>query len=287
MTEISKDDEYKLLKQKPTIVKAANLLALIWGLGVIVPAVWFYCSNTNAIKEYAVVKGVAEANGFLTRQYDSFSKNALEKIDISKYTKEIDIPKIKTDKIEEVSQKTKKVTSKLSKLGIKEVDKVTDTADALQKQVDKVNKQLADATEQVKETLNKKVKEGLKKEVETLASGQIKKQLALSDGAYDGLAQNKFSLTGAGAETTKKIYAELKNNKKGVFKDVIDVIEKYAFVLFIVLGVAGLVLLPLPPFVVVKIAKKLASTYTQCPYCKKVYITKGNAVNILKMLKFW
>ena len=144
--------------------------------------------------------------------------------------------------------------------------------------------QLMPSTAKVSATLNKEVKKGLEKEVKSAAAGQVQKQLGLSDAAYKALVKGKIAFN---SKTAATIYNELRTNKNGVFYQAARQIDAYAIYFFAAIGIAGLLILLIVPFAVKKIAKKLASTYTQCPYCHKVYLTKGNAFNILKMVKFW
>ncbi len=285
-------EEYKLLHSTPKLVKMAKLFSLIWILAVTVPALYFVSKNAQSLKEYAVVRAVGEANGVLSEQYDAFSGKVLKSVDVSKYTAKIKVPEIKLDKqaaqIEKTTKKTKDIASKLAKLGVKEAAKVENSADVLQKQVEKVNKQLKTATDDLKTALNKSVQDGLKKEIASLAETQIQKQLALSDSAYKKLSVGKYGLTSeSGRAATATIYKELAKNKKGVFSDVVKTVDKnFRYGYWTVLALVLIVSL-IPPFIVTKLAKKFSAFYTQCPYCQKVFVSKKNAFNILKVLKFW
>ena len=283
-------EEYKLLHSTPKLVKMAKLFSLIWILAVTVPALYFVSKNAQSLKEYAVVRAVGEANGVLSEQYDAFSGKVLKSVDVSKYTAKIKVPEIKLDKqaaqIEKTTKKTKDIASKLAKLGVKEAAKVENSADVLQKQVDKVNKQLKTATDDLKIALNKSVQDGLKKEIASLAETQIQKQLALSDSAYKKLSAGKYGLTSESGRAAT-IYRELAKNKKGVFADVVKTVDKnFRYGYWTVLALVLIVSL-IPPFIVTKLAKKFSAFYTQCPYCQKVFVSKKNAFNILKVLKFW
>ncbi|GEM_PF-1683419 len=285
-------EEYKLLHSTPKLVKMAKLFSLIWILAVTVPALYFVSKNAQSLKEYAVVRAVGEANGVLSEQYDAFSGKVLKSVDVSKYTAKIKVPEVKLDKqaaqIEKTTKKTKDIASKLAKLGVKEAAKVENSADVLQKQVDKVNKQLKTATDDLKTALNKSVQDGLKKEIASLAETQIQKQLALSDSAYKKLSAGKYGLISeSGRAATATIYRELAKNKKGVFADVVKTVDKnFRYGYWTVLALVLIVSL-IPPFIVTKLAKKFSAFYTQCPYCQKVFVSKKNAFNILKVLKFW
>ncbi|HAW33595.1 MAG TPA: hypothetical protein DCX19_03030 [Alphaproteobacteria bacterium] len=284
--------DYKLLHSTPKLVKAAKLFSLIWILAVTVPALYFVSEHAESLKEYAVVRAVGEANGVLTDQYDAFSAKVLNGVDVEKYTANVKIPEIKLDKqlaqVEKTTKKTKDIASKLAKLGVKDAAKVENSTDMLQKQVDKINKQLKTAANDLKTTVNKNVRDGLKKEISSLAETQIRKQLALSDSSYKKLSNGRYGLTSeSDRAATATIYKELAKNKKGVFSDVVKTVDKYFRCGYWAIFALVLIVSLLPPFVVTKLAKKFSAFYTQCPYCQKVFLSKKNAFNILKVLKFW
>lgn len=285
---VSSGEEYKLMKQKSTPVKVAKIFFWIWFLLVIIPSVYFSSTYSVNIKEFAVVKAVYEGNKVLINQYSNLSDKVFQKVNIDKYTANIKVPEIKLDSVSNVATKTNTVASKLSKLGVKEAAKVEDSTAAVQKQIDKVNQQLKTSVDQIKTALDKDIKAGLKKDLDELGGDQIKKQLALSDKAYKNMSSGKYGLMSKQErDVTAGIYKELAQNKKGVFKDLIAAVEKYYR--WISLGVIVLILVVtfIPPFVVLKIAKKLSVTFTECPYCSKVFVTKANAMSILKLVKFW
>ncbi len=288
MTTTTSGEEYKLLHQTSPLIKAARIFSLLWILLIVVPAVYFAASRADSIKEFIAVKTIARTNGILTEQYAAFSDKVLAGIDIKKYTAKIKVPEIKLDKAEQAAEKTKQAASKLSKLGIKEAAKIGDTSAALQKQIDSVNKQLTKTTEQVKTSLNTEIQAGLKKEVSSLAQTQIKKQLALSGASYKNMINGKYGLMSeADRKATKTIYTELAGNKNGVFKDLFDGIEKYYRFAFYAAVALILIVTLIPPFIVMKLAKKFSAAFTQCPYCNKVFMTKKNKLNLLKLFKFW
>ena len=288
-------DEYKLLHQTSFLIKAARIFALIWILAVIVPAVYGIAKYGENIKEFAVVKAVGAANGILADQYDAFTDKVLKSVDIDKYTAKLNVPEIKLDtsKLEKLTQttdKAKKLSSALSKLGVKEADnvnkKITEATDALQTQVGKINKQLKSSTDEVKSALNKNVRDGLKREVTALAASQMQKQLALSDSAYKKIVKGDYGLMSEqDRKATAGIYKELK--KGGIFKDAVRTPDAYYRYGFWAVLIVVSVLLLIPPFLAMKLAKKFSAVFTQCPYCNKVFMTKKNGLNLLKLIKFW
>ncbi|MBO4520975.1 MAG: hypothetical protein J5787_07185 [Alphaproteobacteria bacterium] len=290
MTTATQGEEYKVLKQKQPLMKAAGLFFWIWLALVTCPSVWFVLSHAGDIREFAVVTAVGRTNRILTEQYSAFTDRVLKEVKIEKYTSKIKIPEVKLDKqleqVNKAAEKTKKVTSALSKLGVKEAAKVENSTELLQKQVDKANQQIKTNIEQIKNTLDKEVQAGLKKEIDSLAGTQIKKQLALSDASYNNLTEEKYGIVSQKErEITKTIYTELAKNKNGIFKDLIAGMEKYYKWIMAALVLLIIVITMIPPILFKKIAKKLSATFTQCPHCGKIFVSKENAFNILKMLK--
>lgn len=289
MTTSTENENQKLLKQKSPLVKAASIFFWIWIAVVTCPCVYFVLSHADAIREFAVVAAVGKTNQILTEQYATFTSKVLNEVKIEKYTSKIKVPEIKLDKLEKankVAEKTKKISSTLSKIGIKQADKIEDSTAKIQEQINSANRQIQTTIDQVKKTLNEEIQTGLKKEIGSLAETQIQKQLALTDQSYKNLETGKYGLTSAAKrEVTEKIYAELSKNKNGVFKDVISAMEKYYKWIMGGLILLIIVVTMIPPVLFKKIAKKLSSTFTQCPYCGKIYVTKANAFNILKILK--
>ncbi len=295
MATATEGEEYKLLHQTSFLIKAARIFSLIWILAVIAPAMYFIATYGENIKEFAVVKTVGMANGVLAEQYDAFTDKVLKSVDINKYTAQLKIPEVKLDtskleKLTKTTDKAKKLSSTLSKLGVKEADnvnkKITEAADTLQTQVNKVNKQLKSSTDELKATLNKNVRDGLKKEVSALASSQMQKQLALSDSAYKKVGKGHYGLMSEqDRKATAGVYKELR--KGGIFKDAVRKVDAYYCYGFWAVLVVVLVLLLIPPFLAMKLAKKFSAVFTQCPYCHKVFMTKKNGLSLLKLIKFW
>ena len=295
MATATEGEEYKLLHQTSFLIKAARIFSLIWILAVIAPAMYFIATYGENIKEFTVVKTVGMANGVLAEQYDAFTDKVLKSVDINKYTAQLKIPEVKLDtskleKLTKTTDKAKKLSSTLSKLGVKEADnvnkKITEAADTLQTQVNKVNKQLKSSTDELKATLNKNVRDGLKKEVSALASSQMQKQLALSDSAYKKVVKGHYGLMSEqDRKATAGVYKELR--KGGIFKDAVRKVDAYYCYGFWAVLVVVLVLLLIPPFLAMKLAKKFSAVFTQCPYCHKVFMTKKNGLSLLKLIKFW
>lgn len=289
MTTTTNGEEYKLLHQTPSLVKAARVFFLLWVFLIVVPAIYFVATRADSIKEFVVVKAIARVNSVLTEQYAAFSDKLLSEVDIKRYTAKIKVPKIKLDKAEQVAvEQIKDIASMLSKLHLKDAAKIMDTSALLQKRVDDINERLTTTTEQIKKSLNTEIQEGLKKEVAGLSQTQIKKQLSLSDASYQNLISNKYGLISeADRSVTKTIYNELAGNENGIFKDLLDGIAKYYRPVFCVFIALIFIVALIPPFVVMKLAKKFSAVFTQCPYCNKVFMTKKNKLSLIKLFKFW
>lgn len=286
MTKAVQGEEYNVLKQKPLIKKIANTFIFFWFILIMCPAFYLVFNKADTIKEYAVVRTVYETNDVLQSQYKNITDNLLNKVDISKYTSNIEIPEIKLDKVSEKTNQVNQISSQLAKLGVKEAQKVADTSAQLQGQVDKINAQIQTNVQKVKTTLESDIQTALKKEVSDFADTQVQKQLNISQNAYNLLSQNKFGLlTEASRQNTTVIYKELSKTNLSFIRNVIKVINDYYK--WLVLSFAGLLLIVLliPPVIVWWIAKKFCKTFTQCPYCNKVFLTKANKFGLLSLFK--
>ena len=282
-------EEYKVLKQKSTPKRIAKIFILIWVLFVMAPVLYISLTKAVQIKEYAVVRGVYEANNLLITQYKDLSEQVISKVDISKYVSKIDIPEIKLDQLDKVSETTQKVnqaTAALSKLGVKGMDKVQDKTNALQKQVDKVNAQIKDVTAKTQSLLQTDVQAALRKEVDALADTQIKKQLGLGDNTFNNFVNGKFGWqTENERKITAAIYADFGNGTTGLFRKFIPLLDKYFK--WISWGFSALlfIILLVPVVAVWWVAKKLSANFTECPYCGKVFLSKAGKLSILKLFK--
>lgn len=279
-------EEYKVLKQRSIPKTIAKVFILIWTLIVIAPVMYIILAKGDSIKEYAVVKGVAMTHGLLQTQYESLTSDVLSKVDIKKYTDKIQVPEIKLDKITETNQKVNQASAALARFGVKDAQKVADTSKALQAQVDKVNKQLQQATAQVQKTLESDIQSALKTELSNVANTQVQKQLGLSQSAYNALVNGKYGIaTDAARKQTSQLYQALSQAKKGFLKPALTYLDNYFKWILWGLAAVVFILLLVPVVIVWWVAKKLSATFTQCPYCNKVFLTKAAKFNLLKMLK--
>lgn len=277
-------EEYKILKQKSTPKRIAKIFIFFWVLLIMAPVLYVSVTQANRIKEYAVVKGVYEANKVMMDQYASLSENLINQIDISKYTAQIEIPQIKLDNVSDVTTKVTAASNALAKLGVKNADKVEASSQALQQKVNQVNQQIQSSTQKIKQTLQSDIQAALKKEVAQFGKTQVQKQLNLSNAVYAQFSQEKFGLISKESfQITTSIYQELTQGKTGIIKEITDFIDCYFK--WISLGVSLLlfVILLIPVLLVWWIARKLSANFTECPYCGKVFLSKKAKFNLLKL----
>lgn len=285
---IQSGDEYKVMHQKSTAKKIANIFSFLWIICVTLPVCYVIYTRADAIKEFVVVKGVYEANKALMDQYATLSNDLVNKINVSKYTSKIKVPEIKLDNVVEKTEKVNKTANILSKVGVKEATKVADTTSALQKQVDKINTQIKESTENITKTLQSDLTNALKEELSEFGANQMQKQLSLNDTNYKNLVADRYGIMTEGQrEITSSIYKEFSNSKVSGVRNVMTAINKYFkwFALGVLIIVFIITLIP------VIIAKKIAKIFTKnlnkCPYCGKVYFSKQGKLGLLGFLKFW
>ncbi|MCQ2966560.1 MAG: hypothetical protein MJ250_07495 [Alphaproteobacteria bacterium] len=282
---MTNENEQILTQQRP-LIKLAKRTTLLWLIFVIVPSTFYFLKNANHLEQYGIVFSVSKINDLLEDQYNSLSDKTLDKVNLDKYIAKISIPMInfekelKLDTIENISKQTKtakKVTSSLSKLGIKQVSDIDKNLDSVQKKIDsaneklkasanKLNTQIENTTKQIKSTITTDLKSGLKTELSSLVGDQIKNQFNLNDKLYTALKEKKFGLK---SQNTASIYNALKAG--GIFKKAISNIDKHFYPIKVILLFAWIILLLLPPVIFFIIAKILSSTYVVCPYCNKTF----------------
>lgn len=285
---VKSGDEYKVLKQKSKAKKIAWGLSILWIVLAVVPVLDFVYKNSNSLRDFVVIKGVYEANSALMSQYNTMSDDLLKSINVSKYTSKIDIPEIKLDKISGKTDKVAKTANVLSKFGVKGADKVADTSAALQKQVDKINNEIKEKTQSVSKALEQDLNKALRQELKSFGEKQMQKQLQLSDANYKNLLAGRYGImTDGERKISSSIYAELSKNKSSTVKGVISYINKYykwiSYAILALIVLVGLV----PVVIMLKIAKMFTNNFTQCPYCKKIFLSKKAKLGILSKFKFW
>ena len=130
------------------------------------------------------------------------------------------------------------------------------------------------------------IQKALKTQVEGLASSQVQKQLGLSDKAYNLFSKSDFGLlTEQARNSTSLIYTQLSKNSSSAIKDTFSLINKYFNWFVYAISALFFIVLIIPVLFVWWIAKKLSSNFTECPYCKKVFLSKEGSFNLLKFFK--
>ncbi len=285
---VKSGEEYQLKKQVSLAKKIAWIFSFLWIIFVVFPVANYFYKNSNAIRNFVVVSGVYETNKVLMDQYNDLSANLSKHINISKYTSKISIPEIKLDKVSEKTEKISKTASLLSKVGVKNADKVADKSEALQKQVDKVNKEIKEKTEEISKTLERDLDKALKDELKSFGQNQMQKQLNLNDTNYKNLVAGNYGFATENArKISASIYSEISKTKIGVVRNLMTKINTYynwisygVLVLIIVIGFV-------PVIIVLKVAKMLSTTFTTCPYCGKIFVSKRAKLKLLSLIKFW
>ncbi len=275
-------EEYKVLKQKSTPKKIAKVFICLWVVCILAPTLYWTWTRAESIKEYAVVKAVAVANDALKKQYESVTDDVLKSININKYTSQIEVPEIKLDKLNAVSDKTQKAAGALAKLGIKEAAGVEKTTAELQNKINDVNNKLKASAKKVRTTLQTDITAALQKELSGFADTQIQKQLGINASAYQIIDAHHFGLT---QQNTRTAYQALSQAKVGFLSDTLTWVNTYfKWILWGVMALIALIGL-VPVFIVWTIAKKLSANFTECPYCGKVFLSKKSKLNLLKLFR--
>lgn len=279
-------EEYKILKQTSTPKKIAKVFILLWTVCVIAPVMYICLTQAVLLKEFTVVKGVSALNGMLQNQYTNLTSDVIQKVDIQKYTSQIKVPEIKLDQVTETTEKVAKASNALAKLGVKNADKVENSTKALQEQLNQANAKLQASITQIQKTLETDIQAALTKELSGLADTQVQKQLGISSSAYTRLVQGHFGFkTQPEREATTSIYQELAQAKKGILTQALSYLDCYFNWVKWAVTILAFIVLLVPIVLVWWIAKKLSATFTQCPYCGKVFLSKAAKFNLLKLFK--
>ncbi len=285
---VKSGEEYKILKQTSKAKKIAWIFSILWIVLVVVPVFNFVYKNSNSLRDFIVVKVVYKTTEALTSQYDELSDELIKNINISKYTSKINIPEIKLDNIVNKTEKVSKGVSVFSKIGVKGVDKITDSSAVLQKQVDKINNEIKEKTQSVSKALEQDLNKALKQELKSFGDKQMQKQLQLSNINYKNLLSDKYGIVTEGErKISSSIYKEFSKNKLSIVKNIISYINKYykwiSFAVLVLVVLIGFI----PVVIMLKIAKMFTDNFTQCPYCNKMFLSKKAKLGIFSKIKFW
>ncbi len=280
------DQEFLLKKYKPLPKKIAKLFILVWVIFIVLPVLYVSLFYASSLKEFAVIKGVSLINHTVTDQYYSLTNNLLEKIDINKYTSQIKVPTIRLDVDEQKVEKVQKISSGLAKLGLKQAQTVSNGVDELSEKINRINNELSQNITALQKGLAQDWEKTIKNEITSVADSQIQKQLGLGAISYSYFVDGDYGVFSKNArQKTNMIYSDLlKSPIDGIQKTLLG-LDKYFYIFKWVVILLAVVLLVIPPFIVWKIAQKLSSTFCQCPYCHKIFLTKQARLNILKLFQ--
>ena len=281
-------EEYKVLKQKNLFKKIVLIISIIWITGVLIPSCYFWYKNANSIKKFFVIKGVYEVNKTIVSGYDNLSSHLIKNINISKYTSQIKIPEIKVPNISNKTTKISKGAKLFSAFGVKGANKVVDTTETLNKQIEKINSDIKNETLKIKKTLDEDLDSSIKNTIASFGKNQMQKQLGLNDTNYKNLLAGNYGfLSNIKRYQTSAIYKELQNNKTEIIKGIIKSIDKYFTYIYFFGFILLIIIAFIPIIILFKITKLFSDNFTTCPYCKKVFLSKTGKFNILAKLKFW
>ncbi len=281
-------EEYVVQSQGNKLKKIATIFSIIWAFLIIAPFAYVVFLNSAALRNFLVVKGVYEANLNIMDQYSKMTSSLVEKINLDKYAAKIKIPEIKLDKVANGSEKVAGIANTLGALGLKGATKVAASSNKLQEQVDKINKQIKDISADMVKATTEGINQGLKEEMAKLGEGQMQKQLKLNDINYKNLMNDNYGvLTASMRANSQRIYGEFEKKDPPLLKWVIALIEKYYGYIVAGFVIAAIVISGLPIWLVWKGVGMFTKNFNQCPYCKKIYLTKEAKFNLLKLFKFW
>ena len=128
----------------------------------------------------------------------------------------------------------------------------------------------------------------VKDELKSFGQNQMQKQLNLTDANYKNLVNGNYGIMTDGArKISASIYAEISKTKIGVVRNLMKQINTYYD--WISYGVIALMILVglVPVVIALKIAKMISGTFTTCPYCGKVFLSKKAKFKLLSFIKFW
>ena len=164
MATATQGEEYKILKQKQPLMKAAGIFFWVWLAAVTCPAIWFVLSHADEIREFAVVTAVGKTNQILTEQYAAFTDRVLKEVKIEKYTSKIKIPEIKLDKqLEQVNKAAEKTNEAVKEATEKATEAAKGAAkEATDKAVDAAKEAAKEAAQKAANEITDKATEPIK-----------------------------------------------------------------------------------------------------------------------------
>lgn len=294
--------EYEVKKQGKKLKTFASILSILWIALITVPLAYVVFLHSNDLRNYLVIKGVYTGNKYVMSQYTDLTSKVVNSINLEKHLKKIKVPEIKVDGITDLTSniqaQTKKVTAAakpLSKLGVKPATEVAEAAEKLTREVGRIETQVTNANKQIESITAEAIKvttaeinKALKEEMDKFASTQVQKLLKLSDRNYANLIQNKYGvLTEKERSVGRSIYAEFEKNDPPLLKYAVSLIHDYYKYIVAAFVIIAIVISAIPIWLLWKIVGMFTKNFTQCPYCKKIFLSSDAKLSILSFLKFW
>lgn len=298
-------EEYKILKANSKIKKIATIIALIWAIVVIVPVSYVVFLHGKSLKNFVVVYSMDKMNSALTQQYETLINATLQKIQLDKkidsIVGKIKIPEIKIDKITDKTSKVSKATKKLGKIsGIagqfgvkssgfnKQISNVSDINAKIEKSVKSANAEIVKSKDKLTQQLKKDIEPMIKSEIRKIADREMQKVLKLSNRNYANFVSGRYGiLTPLKRSYTNAIYIDFLKNKTQGLKFILPLVEKYFSYIRLAFVAIAIVITLIPILLMFGYVKKVTSVFSKCPYCGKIYFSKANAFNLIKLLQFW
>ncbi len=298
-------EEYKILKANSKIKKIATIIALIWIITIIAPVSYVVFLHSRSMKNFIVVYSMDQMNSALTQQYETLINTTLKKIELGKkidsVADKVKIPEIKIDKITNKTDKVSKTTKKIGKLSViagqfgvrskdfdKQISNIADINTKIEKSVKSANAEIAKAKNKLTQQLKKDIEPMIKSEIKKIADKEIQKVLKLNNKNYANFISGRYGiLTPLKRSYTNAIYIDFLKNKTQGLKFILPLVEKYFSYIRLAFVAIAIVIALIPILLMFGYVKKITSVFSKCPYCGKIYFSKANAFNLIKLLQFW
>jgi len=298
-------EEYKILKANNRIKKIATVIALVWSIVVIAPISYVVFLHGRSLKNFVVVYSMDKMNSALTQQYETLINTTLQKINLDKkidsVVSKIKIPEIKIDKITDKTSKVTKTTKKLGKIsgiagqfgvksaGIdKQISNISDINAKIEKSVKSANAEIVKSKNKLTQQLKKDIEPMIKAEIRKIADKEMQKVLKLNNKNYANFISGRYGiLTPLKRSYTNAIYTDFLKNKTQGLKFILPLVEKYFSYIRLAFVAIAIVIALIPILLMFGYVKKITSVFSKCPYCGKIYFSKANAFNLIKLLQFW
>ena len=282
----------KFVAKKASWVKKVKTVFWLFSIIWIGSAAWapLYVKDTfsEPIKKSMVVSVFFDLQQGIADQYGKLMDGIKNSVNIEKPIKSA-IAKIKSAekpvaKAKKTANDAKKLSSFAGKFGIKTsgiekaVDNVANNANVLDKQLDKIEKELTKTTQT---EINVAIDEAARKQVDKVTGGMSAALLT---------KYNLKSMSPWRPSTwtvSNKIYADIERASASTVQIIMNTVDKYfGYVAWALVAIAWAIALFMW-FYVFKKVKAITSPFVVCPNCGHAFSDKRTAVNLLKILKPW